>query len=123
MHQARRDVGYVWPLRQGAGKPRGYLVDPVVVASDPALLHDALCGGVGISLAMERSMAADVKARRLVRVLPQWVGPPQELNALSSRERMPSPKVQAFISYLKEHLTFESGSRSLTAPSAPSNTG
>lgn len=109
LHQARRDVGYVWPLRKGSGKPRGYLVDPVVVASDPALLHDALCGGVGISLAMERSMATDVKARRLVRVLPQWVGPPQELNALSSRERMPSPKVQAFTSYLKEHLTFDGG--------------
>ncbi|SDE99012.1 LysR substrate binding domain-containing protein, partial [Variovorax sp. CF079] len=46
-------------------------------------------------------------ARRLVRVLPEWIGPPQELNALSSRERMPSPKVQAFISYLKERLRFD----------------
>jgi DNA-binding transcriptional LysR family regulator len=97
----------VWPLRKGSGKPRGYLIDPVVVASDPALLYDALCQGEGISLAMEQSMAMDVKARRLVRVLPQWIGPPQDLNALSSRERMPSPKVQAFISYLKERLRFD----------------
>jgi DNA-binding transcriptional LysR family regulator len=107
LHQARRDVGYVWPLRRGSGKPRGYLIDPVVVASDPALLYDALRQGEGISLAMEQSMAMDVKARRLVRVLPEWIGPPQELNALSSRERMPSPKVQAFISYLKERLRFD----------------
>jgi DNA-binding transcriptional LysR family regulator len=107
LHQARRDVGYVWPLRKASGKPRGYLIDPVVVASDPALLHDALRQGEGISLAMEHSMAADVKARRLVRVLPEWIGPPQDLNALSSRERMPSPKVQAFISYLKKRLSFE----------------
>ena len=107
LHQARRDVGYVWPLRKDGGKPRGYLIDPVLVASDPALLHAALRGGEGISLAMELSMAADLKARRLLRVLPQWIGPPQELNALSPRERMPSPKVQAFIGYLKEQLRFE----------------
>ena len=107
LHQARRDVGYVWPLRKGSGKHRAYLINPVIVASDPALLFDALCGGAGISLAMELSMAAEVKAHRLVRVLPQWVGPPQDLNALSTRERMPSPKVQAFIAYLKERLQFD----------------
>ena len=106
LHQARRDVGYVWPMRKGTGKPRGFLVHPVIVASDPFFLHPALLQGEGISLAMEMSMAADVKARRLVRVLPAWWGPPQELNALSSRAHLPSPKVQAFIAYMTEQLRF-----------------
>jgi DNA-binding transcriptional LysR family regulator len=106
LHQARRDVGYVWPMRKGTGKPRGFLVHPVIVASDPFFLHPALLQGEGISLAMEMSMAADVKARRLVRVLSGWWGPPQELNALSSRAHLPSPKVQAFIAYMREQLRF-----------------
>lgn len=28
LHQARRDVGYVWPMRKGTGKPRGFIVHP-----------------------------------------------------------------------------------------------
>lgn len=97
--------GMCGPCARARASRAGF-VHPVIVASDPFFLHPALLQGEGISLAMEMSMAADVKARRLVRVLPAWWGPPQELNALSSREHLPSPKVQAFIAYLKEQLRF-----------------
>ncbi|WP_395805989.1 LysR substrate-binding domain-containing protein [Archangium minus] len=106
LHQARREGGYLWPLRQNNGAARDYPVDPVVVASDPELLRDALRAGEGISLAMNASMQADVDAGLLRRVLPDWTGPEQTLHALFPQGRIPSPKVRAFVDYLKESLPF-----------------
>jgi len=105
LHQARRDVGYVWPLRREGARLRDYRVEPCILANDPALLHEALLAGEGLSLAMEQSMQADVQAGRLIRVLPQWIGPPQDLNAVTAREHLPSPKVKALIGYLKARMT------------------
>ncbi|WP_095920392.1 LysR family transcriptional regulator [Pseudomonas sp. QTF5] len=105
LHQARRDAGYVWPLRQAGAKLRNYLVEPSIIANDPALLRDALCAGEGLSLGMDHSMQADVEAGRLYRVLPEWIGPPQDLNAVTAREHLPSPKVTAFIGFLKAHMS------------------
>ena len=104
LHQARRDVGYVWPLRKAGAKMRSYRVEPTIIANDPALLKDALCAGEGLSLGMDQSMQADVDAGRLRRVLPEWIGPPQDLNAVTAREHLPSPKVTAFIGFLKAHM-------------------
>lgn len=104
LHQARRDVGYVWPLRREGGRLRDYRVEPSILANDPALLHDALLAGEGLSLAMDQSMKTDVQAGRLIRVLPEWIGPPQDLNAVTAREHLPSPKVTALIGYLKAHM-------------------
>lgn len=104
LYQARRDVGYVWPLRREGARLRDYRVEPSILANDPALLHDALLAGEGLSLAMDQSMKADVQAGRLIRVLPEWIGPPQDLNAVTAREHLPSPKVTALVSYLKAHM-------------------
>jgi DNA-binding transcriptional LysR family regulator len=78
----------------------------VIVASDPALILDAARAGKGLLLAMDASMASEVEAGRLLRVLPEWIGPQQDLNALFPRERVPSPKLQAFLNYLKTQLRF-----------------
>ncbi|PLP99845.1 LysR family transcriptional regulator [Cupriavidus pauculus] len=104
LHQARRERGYAWPLRKEGGRTQYFAVDPVIVASDPALLHDALCAGQGTSLAMHQSMAADVKAGRLRRVLPEWTGPAQDFNAVFPRGAVASPKVRAFVDFLRARL-------------------
>ena len=104
LHQARRERGYAWPLRKEGGRTQYFAVDPVIVASDPGLLHDALCAGQGISLAMHQSMAVDVKAGRLRRVLPEWTGPVQDFNAVFPRGAVASPKVRAFVDFLRERL-------------------
>ncbi|WP_116137491.1 LysR family transcriptional regulator [Trinickia diaoshuihuensis] len=104
LHQARSESGYAWPLRTARRKPRPYAVDPVIVASDPALVLDAARAGKGIMLAMDASMMPELQAGRLERVLPEWIGPPQELNALYPHERAPSAKVEAFVRYLKTQL-------------------
>ncbi|KVK88939.1 LysR family transcriptional regulator [Burkholderia cepacia] len=104
LHQALTDSGYTWPLRKPGRKSTHYSLEPVIVASDPALVLDAARAGKGLLLAMDASMAAEVEAGRLLRVLPEWIGPPQDLNALFPRERVPSPKLQAFLNHLKTQL-------------------
>ncbi|WP_223851279.1 MULTISPECIES: LysR family transcriptional regulator [Cupriavidus] len=106
LHQARTDSGYAWPLRKAGRKPKHFIVDPVIVASDPILLLDAARAGNGVLLAMDASMAEEVEAGRLRKVLPEWIGPQQDLNALYPRERVSSPKLRAFLSYLKTQLRF-----------------
>lgn len=105
LNQARRDVGYVWPLRKSGAKVRNYRVEPTIIANDPALLKNALLAGEGLSLGMDQSMRIDVEAGRLCRVLSEWIGPPQDLNAVTAREHLPSPKVTAFINYLKAQMS------------------
>ncbi|NOK53785.1 LysR family transcriptional regulator [Burkholderia thailandensis] len=104
LHQARRAVGYAWPLRKPGGRAQYFALDPVIVASDPALIHDALCAGEGLTLAMHQSMAADHEAGRVRRVLSDWSGPAQDFNALFPRGRVASPKVRAFVDYLRDRL-------------------
>ncbi|WP_342706396.1 LysR substrate-binding domain-containing protein [Burkholderia arboris] len=106
LHQAKGTGCYIWTLRKPGRKPEHYSLDPVIVASDPALILDAARAGQGLMLAMDMSMEPDVKAGRLRRVLSDWKGPPQDLNVLFPKERAPSPKVQAFVRYLREQLSF-----------------
>ncbi|MEX3966599.1 hypothetical protein AB4Y42_30975 [Paraburkholderia sp. EG286B] len=51
-------------------------------------------------------MASEVAAGRLCKVLPEWIGPQQDLNALFPKERTPSRKLRAFLDYLKAQLRF-----------------
>ncbi|HDR9181122.1 TPA: LysR family transcriptional regulator [Burkholderia vietnamiensis] len=106
LHQARSESGYTWPLRKAGRKWTHYSLKPVIVASDPALILDAARAGQGLLLAMDTNMAREVEAGRLLKVLPEWMGPPQDLNALFPRELVPSPKLQAFLNYLKMQLRF-----------------
>lgn len=109
LHQARTETGYAWPLRGPDGDVKRYGIEPVAIASDPALLGAALTSGEGILLAMNASMEPGLGEGRLQRILPQWSGPEQEFNALYLRGRVPSPKVKAFVDYVKARLVPQSG--------------
>jgi DNA-binding transcriptional LysR family regulator len=106
LHQARTDSGYTWPLRTAGRKARHFAVAPVIVASDPVLLLDAARAGNGVLLAMDASMTSELDAGRLCKVLPGWIGPQQDLNALFPKERQTSQKVKAFVHHLRTQLRF-----------------
>ncbi|WP_175034907.1 LysR family transcriptional regulator [Burkholderia lata] len=106
LHQATSTGCYIWTLRKPGRKPEHYPLDSVIVASDPALILDAARAGQGLMLAMDMSMEPDVQTGQLRRVLPDWMGPRQDLNALFPKERPPSLKVQAFVRYLQAQLRF-----------------
>ena len=89
---------------------------PVAVADDPEALHAFLLAGDGVLLAHHMRVAADVKAGRLIRVLPDWDGPDLSLYAVRPAGRVQPPKVKAFLDFLEPRLDL---SRTFPAPWAP----
>ena len=75
-----------------------------VAVPDPSIAHQLTVAGVGVGL-MSHSMArADVETGRLVRLLPEWEPEPVELHALYPTRLSSSPKVRAFLDFLRAHL-------------------
>jgi DNA-binding transcriptional LysR family regulator len=106
MTKQRDNAGYTWPLHDG-GNGGEYRIEPVFVANDPAGLRGALLGGEGLMLCSDIMVKAYVEAGYLRRVLPGWIGPEYELNALFPRGRVQSPKIRAFVDFLVERLNFD----------------
>ncbi|KVG34568.1 LysR family transcriptional regulator [Burkholderia ubonensis] len=63
----------------------------------------ALAGG-GFGLLTDFSIADDVAAGRLVRLLPGWRSPPAGIHAIFPSTRLPSPKVRALIEAMREKI-------------------
>lgn len=89
----------VWPFeRRGEGAEvavKGSVESDMVPA-----LHDLVLAGTGITLLPLELAARDVKAGRLVRVLPDWEMPPASLYAVYLPSRHLPPKVRAFIDFI-----------------------
>ncbi|POA97729.1 LysR family transcriptional regulator [Chromobacterium sinusclupearum] len=64
-----------------------------------ALLH-AATEGFGIILGPEDVMEPEIKAGRLVRILPDYVGPSRPMHVLYPSQRKPTAKIRSFIEAL-----------------------
>ncbi|RCS22585.1 LysR family transcriptional regulator [Phyllobacterium salinisoli] len=95
--------GVEWPLSHG-GERSQFKVRAVAVASDPEALHRFLLEGVGLLMTNHVRVKSDVAAGRLVRVLPEWVGPEPTLYAIRPGGRVQPPKVKAFLDFLIPRL-------------------
>lgn len=116
MHTARRSGGdYFWTLSNGAHSG-DFAIDPVLVANGPSPLKSALLSGEGLMLASEVTLKAEADSGRVQRVLPDWVGPMLDFNAVFVRGRVESPKVRAFIDFLVNRLSFEADDGQTLAP-------
>jgi DNA-binding transcriptional LysR family regulator len=80
-------------------------VSPRMVASDNDVLLTVSAGGLGIALLPAFLCAADVRAHRLERVLPDWSGPSIPMHAVYPSRRHVSPKVKSLVDHLHERLT------------------
>ena len=69
-------------------------------SSDSRVLLAAALAGDGIVFQVERIVAADLAAGRLVRVLPDWAGPARPLSLLCSPSRLQSSKLRAFLDHV-----------------------
>lgn len=106
MQKSRRNNGYVWTLNDGA-RDVEFAIDPVLVASDPAALKGALLCGEGIMLAADVMVKSYAEQGHLQRVLPGWIGPQLDFNAVFPRGKVQSPKVRAFVDFLVDRLNME----------------
>lgn len=93
-----------WRLQRGANRQE-VRFEPRVTAADPSIAHQLTLAGAGIALLNEHAARYDVEAGRLVRVLPQWEREPLQLYALYASRLSASPKVSAFLSFLRERLS------------------
>ncbi|MCA9554053.1 MAG: LysR family transcriptional regulator [Myxococcales bacterium] len=93
-----------WVLSQGA-KTRKVDVKGRLVVNDFDFIDDAVLSGLGIAMVPAFRCIEHLRAKRLVRVLPQWCSPEIPLHAVYPSTRYLSPKVTAFIEHLRAHMT------------------
>ncbi|MGQ7935099.1 LysR family transcriptional regulator [Paraburkholderia sp. D1E] len=74
----------------------------LVNAADAA--RAATLAGGGFGLLTDFSISADVAARRLVRLLPDWSGKPKGIHAVFPPTRYPTAKVRALIEVIRRRL-------------------
>jgi LysR family transcriptional regulator for bpeEF and oprC len=96
----------MWRLRRG-GELKEVRVDARVSVPDPTINHQLALAGTGVALLAQSMVGADVEQGRLVRLLPEWEPDPVELHALYPSQLNSSPKVRAFLQFLRERFGAE----------------
>jgi len=97
----------VWRLRRGA-EVKEVRVDCRVSVPDPAISQQLAVSGAGVTIFSQAAARHDVEQGRLVRVLPDWEPEPVELYVLYASRLSLSPKVRAFVQFLKGRFTGDS---------------
>lgn len=92
-----------WRLRKGM-ELKEVKVNARVSVPDPTINHQLALAGAGIALLAQSVVQADVEQGRLIRVLPEWEPAPVELHALYPSRLDSSPKVRAFLNFLRERF-------------------
>ncbi|WP_306817882.1 LysR family transcriptional regulator [Archangium lipolyticum] len=93
--------GSTWELRSGARS----ITVPVrarMAVNDFDMLHQAALAGSGVTMLSAPSCAEDLASGRLQRVLPGWNSPGTPVHAVYPGGRHLSPKVSAFVDFLRE---------------------
>jgi DNA-binding transcriptional LysR family regulator len=93
-----------WRLQRGATRQE-VRFEPRVVVADPSIGYQLALAGSGIALIKPEGVRDEVEAGRLVRVLPDWEIEPLQLYALHASRLNASPKVAAFLGFLRERFS------------------
>jgi LysR family transcriptional regulator, regulator for bpeEF and oprC len=104
----------LWRLRRGA-EVREVRVESRVSVPDPTINYQLALAGAGVALLSQLNVRADVEQGRLIRLLPEWEPEPVELHAVYSSRLNSSPKVRAFLQFLRNRF----GSNPDCAPYTP----
>jgi DNA-binding transcriptional LysR family regulator len=106
----------VWRLRRGA-EIQEVRIESRVSVSDPTIKYQLAIDGVGIALLPHAVALADVESGLLVRLLPDWEPEPIEFYAVYSTRLNASPKVRAFLEFLRGRIDAEGTPFRLAQPS------
>jgi DNA-binding transcriptional LysR family regulator len=93
--------GAVWRIRRGS-EAKEIRVESRVAVPDPAISHQLALAGAGISSLSQTIGRRDLERGRLIRLLPEWEPDAVELHAVYSSRLSSSPKVRAFVQFLKD---------------------
>ncbi len=98
-----RDAYAVWRLRQGRRESL-VRVTPALASNHGEVIREWAVAGLGIALRSEYDVAGEMRDRRLVRVLPDVVGPQGTIFALFRPADRGAAKVQRFVAFVGERL-------------------
>jgi DNA-binding transcriptional LysR family regulator len=94
----------VWRMSTPKGESVSVPVAGVLRSNSLSAVLSATCSGLGVA-AMPRYVASDaIKAGQLVELLPDYLLPEQEINAVFPSPKLVPGKVQAFITFLLGRL-------------------
>jgi DNA-binding transcriptional LysR family regulator len=91
-------------LDRGEGTAQVTL-SPRMIVTDVDVLYEAVAAAVGIGLLPAFRCVADLRTRRLERVLPDWNAPATPVHIVYPSTRHLTPKVKSFIDHLQERMT------------------
>ena len=94
-----------WELLSAGGKTASVRISPRFIVNEFDVLGGAAVSGLGIALLPENRCVDDVRAGRLLRVLPQWSSIERPLQAVYPSGRHLSPKLAAFLAHLAESFS------------------
>jgi DNA-binding transcriptional LysR family regulator len=97
----------IWRLRRGQ-EVKEVRVEPRVSVPDPVISQQLALTGAGVALLSQSAVKRDAEQGRLKRLLPDWEPEPVELHALYASRLSSSPKVRAFVQFLKGRFTGDS---------------
>lgn len=93
-----------WHLRHADGAEAEVHVTGRLESTLGELLRDAAVAGEGIAMFSYWHVAADLRAGRLQRVLPEWTIPETGIHAVTPQRRFVPPRVRAFVDFLEAHF-------------------
>lgn len=94
----------LWPLTGPDGTVMSLRVHPEFASNDGEVIRAWAMAGLGIVERSEWSVAEDVSAGRLIRVLPDWALPDADVVALLNPRAVRAARVEAFTSRLADAL-------------------
>jgi DNA-binding transcriptional LysR family regulator len=95
-----------WVLHGSRG-PVSVPVDGRLKIDNAEALRRAVLRGLGIAMLPAILVNDDLRAKRLIEVLPDYTAPERQLNLLYLRERQTSPKLRSFIDFVVERFGAE----------------
>ncbi|AHF79216.1 LysR family transcriptional regulator (plasmid) [Sodalis praecaptivus] len=98
---------YRW-LLSGEGKTVEVTLAPALTVNDIDILLTAAEEGAGLALLEEQSVAAALKAGRLVRVLPEWRKPVSGFHLYYPRNAFMTPAMRAFVDFMRQEARADS---------------
>ncbi|MEO9135921.1 MAG: LysR family transcriptional regulator [Casimicrobiaceae bacterium] len=106
---AYSSVGNVWRFSDAQHAVHEVKVNGPVHANNGAMLAALAVAGVGINLEPDFIVADDVRAGRLLPLLPDYVAPAIDINAAYASRRHLSAKVRSFIDFLVQRFADHPG--------------
>ena len=98
---------YQWQLFNQDGQEHIFKCETRLTATDLRILHSATLNGLGVAKLPDVLVAHDLKAGRLVKVIPEWEPKPELIHLAYTSRRGLLPSVKALIEFLVKEFNDE----------------